>query len=155
MMTPLHGNAFRINGRLEGESTGHRWFPSQRSRYGELCCCINLIVSINKMLNKQWRCRWFKKPRRSCNVTVNATVSQRVCLTLCGFCGHLFVYAPNQWETTLHCNVVSHWLGAYKKVILSLGYMDAISWAAVISSILFAKTNVRGLFIEKPPCKRY
>ena len=26
-----------------------------------------------------------------------------------------FVYAPNQWETTLHCNVVSHWLGAYTK----------------------------------------
>ena len=23
-----------------------------------------------------------------------------------------FVYAPNQWETTLQCNVVSHWLGA-------------------------------------------
>ena len=24
-----------------------------------------------------------------------------------------FVYAPSQWETTLHCNVVSHWLGAH------------------------------------------
>ena len=26
-----------------------------------------------------------------------------------------FVYAPNQWEMTLQCNVVSHWLGAYTK----------------------------------------
>ena len=26
-----------------------------------------------------------------------------------------FVYAPCQWETTLHFNVVSHWLGAYTK----------------------------------------
>ena len=26
-----------------------------------------------------------------------------------------FVYAPSQWETTLHCNVVSHWLDAYTK----------------------------------------
>ena len=26
-----------------------------------------------------------------------------------------FVYAPSQWETTLQCNVVSHWLGAYTK----------------------------------------
>ena len=26
-----------------------------------------------------------------------------------------FVYAPSQWETTLHGNVVSHWLGAYTK----------------------------------------
>ena len=27
----------------------------------------------------------------------------------------LFVYAPSQWETTLHCNAVSHWLSAYTK----------------------------------------
>ena len=26
-----------------------------------------------------------------------------------------FVYAPSQWGTTLHCSVVSHWLGAYTK----------------------------------------
>ena len=26
-----------------------------------------------------------------------------------------FVYAPSQWESTLHCNVASHWLGAYTK----------------------------------------
>ena len=26
--------------------------------------------------------------------------------------GH-FVYAPTQWEVTLQCNIVSHWLGAY------------------------------------------
>ena len=26
-----------------------------------------------------------------------------------------FVYAPSQWETTLHCNIFSHWLGAYTK----------------------------------------
>ena len=26
-----------------------------------------------------------------------------------------FVYGPSQWVTTLHCNVVSHWLGAYTK----------------------------------------
>ena len=27
-------------------------------------------------------------------------------------CRDHFVYAPSQWETTLHCNVISHWLGA-------------------------------------------
>ena len=26
-----------------------------------------------------------------------------------------FVYAPCQWETMLHCNIVSQWLGAYTK----------------------------------------
>ena len=31
------------------------------------------------------------------------------------YCRVHFVYAPSQWETTLHCNVVSHWLGAYTK----------------------------------------
>ena len=25
------------------------------------------------------------------------------------------VHAPSQWETTLQCNVVSHWLGAFTK----------------------------------------
>ena len=27
--------------------------------------------------------------------------------------GSFCIYVPSQWETTLHCNVVSHWLGAY------------------------------------------
>ena len=27
----------------------------------------------------------------------------------------LSVDVPSQWETTLHCNVISHWLGTYKK----------------------------------------
>ena len=30
------------------------------------------------------------------------------------------VYAPSQWGTTLQCNVVSHWLGAYTKWSLLL-----------------------------------
>ena len=30
-------------------------------------------------------------------------------------CRNHFVHAPNHWETTLHCNVVSHWLGACTK----------------------------------------
>ena len=30
-------------------------------------------------------------------------------------CRDHLVYAPSQWETTLQCNVVSHWLGAYTK----------------------------------------
>ena len=28
-----------------------------------------------------------------------------------------FVYAPTQWETTLQCNVVSHWLGAFTGIL--------------------------------------
>ena len=29
-----------------------------------------------------------------------------------------FVYAPSQYEMMLHCNLVSHWLGAYTKSFL-------------------------------------
>ena len=32
-----------------------------------------------------------------------------------------FVYAPSQWQTTLHSNVVSHWLGTYTKLSLPSG----------------------------------
>ena len=28
------------------------------------------------------------------------------------------VYAPSQWDTALHCNAVSHWLGAYTKSLV-------------------------------------
>ena len=31
-----------------------------------------------------------------------------------------FVYATSQWEVTLHCNVASHWPGAYTKWFLIL-----------------------------------
>ena len=31
--------------------------------------------------------------------------------------GIIFLHAPIQWETTLHCNVVSHWLGPCTKMI--------------------------------------
>ena len=35
-------------------------------------------------------------------------------------------YAPSQWEMTLHCNVISHWLGAYTKWSLSFGRFNTI-----------------------------
>ena len=35
-------------------------------------------------------------------------------------CRNHFVYALSQWETTLHCNVASHWLGTYTKWSLKL-----------------------------------
>ena len=36
------------------------------------------------------------------------------CLTLI-YIGIIFMNAPNQWEMTFHCNVISHWLGACTK----------------------------------------
>ena len=45
-----------------------------------------------------------------------------------------FVYAPNQWETTLQCNVASHWLNAYTKWSMLSGIQD---WAPCIRRTTF------------------
>ena len=37
-----------------------------------------------------------------------------------------FLYAPSQWETTLQCNVVSHWLGALMKWSLHRHWLNHI-----------------------------
>ena len=45
-------------------------------------------------------------------------------------CRVYFVYAPSQLETTLQCNVYSHWLGTLKKMILENGghFVPAPMW---------------------------
>ena len=61
------------------------------------------------------------------------------------------MHAPSQWETTLHCNVVSHWLGAHTKWSLGtnifcdggysssirkfLGHYDDVIMSAIASQI--------------------
>ena len=35
------------------------------------------------------------------------------CLGYIGSSRDYSVYAPSQWEMVLHCNAISHWLGAY------------------------------------------
>ena len=34
-------------------------------------------------------------------------------------CRDHFLNVPSQWETTLHCKIISHWLGAYNKLSLN------------------------------------
>ena len=36
----------------------------------------------------------------------------------------------SQWETTLHCNIISHWLDAYTKWSLSVEYQH-IYWSSI------------------------
>ena len=45
-----------------------------------------------------------------------------------------FVYAPNPWETTLHCNGVSHWLGAYTDWSLNTREQTFREWKREIGS---------------------
>ena len=41
------------------------------------------------------------------------------------FRGH-FLHVPSQWETMLHCNIVSHWLVAYTKWSLGLNELEEL-----------------------------
>ena len=51
------------------------------------------------------------------------TLQCNVVLHWLGACTRDFVYAPSQWETTLHCNVVPHWVGAYTKWSLHIKWL--------------------------------
>ena len=56
-----------------------------------------------------------------------------------------FVYAPSHWETTLQCNVVSHWLGAFIKWSLTTK-LDIVSsqflWLSTIFSNIFWERDI-------------
>ena len=58
--------------------------------------------------------------------------------------GDHFVNVPSQWETTLQCNVASHWLGAYTKWSLHVWATNAfinIIWTTPVLSKLDSFIN--------------
>ena len=55
----------------------------------------NLMKSLPNMM--QWTC-----DNKYCNIRS-------------GGCRDPSMHAPSQWDRMLHCNVISHWLGAYTK----------------------------------------
>ena len=63
-------------------------------------------------LGHGWVITSHRKPRLLC-VALGLSLSKRP-----SWCRDHFVDAPSQWKTTLHSNVVSHWLGAFKKLSL-------------------------------------
>ena len=54
------------------------------------------------------------------------------------------VHALSQWETTLHCNVVSQWLGAYTK--WSLLYLSVMKHWSMADKLCDAKYDVNSLW---------
>ena len=68
MVVSLHRNDVRITGPLDGKSTAHKCFPSQRPRNTKSWCFID--VSLDKLLYKQSSFRWSETPWRSCDVIV-------------------------------------------------------------------------------------
>ena len=59
---------FRITGPLRGESTGQRWFVSQRP----VMRSVDIVFDarLDKWLYKQWKSWWFGTPWCSCDVIV-------------------------------------------------------------------------------------
>ena len=53
-----------------------------------------------------------------------------------------FVYAPSQWEMTLHCNVASHWLGTYTKWSLWVKVWWLFSIPLIFQQIAWFRLNI-------------
>ena len=64
-----HRTAFRINGHLCGEFTGHGWIPITKGPVKRTLFCF---VRLSELLNKMSNCRWFETPGCSCSGTVLA-----------------------------------------------------------------------------------
>ena len=70
IMASSNGNIFRVTGLLWGESTGHRWIPSQRPVTRSFDVFFDMRM--NKRFSKQSRRRWFETPSlwHQCNVII-------------------------------------------------------------------------------------
>ena len=114
MKTSSNGNIFHVTGSLWGESTCHRWIPSQRlvTRTFD----VSFDVRLSKRLSKQSRCRWFETPWRSLQRHCND-----LCFVLLNLCRDSICNNMNSsWNHVIICAHIidggffSHW-GNYKK----------------------------------------
>ena len=101
---PYAKNMFQIMLILSGPSSCVGWCRSSLLYLYHIQYCwhnfkimlsIDIIIMIDVIIIS-------KTPTVSINNPMNGTRDH-------------FVYAPSKWETTLHCNAVSRWLGAYTK----------------------------------------
>ena len=103
MFWHIQGKKTEQNGRQFADGTFENHFLLWKSLNFEYCflkmcykwCKVNTVV------------------RQQATIWTNADQDpSKVLIFHHGFMDHI-VYVPSQWETTLHCNVVSHWLGTY------------------------------------------
>ena len=110
--------------RHQMEFTGPAEFPTQRPVTRSFDVLFDLRLT--KRLSKQPWGWWFETPSwslwRQCNVVTSSLKhdSPTSHLSTQG----CFRFAPNQWETVLPCNNVSHWLGAGLESALPLHVVD-------------------------------
>ena len=64
-------------------------------------------------------------------------------------CRDHFVYAPSQWEATLPCNVVSHWLGAYTKWSPPPALSGLFGGVAIRNTVGFHCWNVSFVYFHR------
>ena len=62
-----------------------------------------------------------------------------------------FVYLPSQWETTLHCYVISHWLATYTKWIILCMYPANERWRYIVTSSLIGWVHTQNDPINSLP----
>ena len=123
--------------RYEMEMITEEWYTSTRSHFFPwhfINCsstkCHQFIWSTMGNLNTEQRMKDKNKQRvywhNRSEVCVSAP-TVNIKSTFTHLCGDHLVYAPSQWEMTLQCNVISHWLGAYIKIIPVYGLSTRLS----------------------------
>ena len=80
-----------------------KWTITRKYESGKF---INSVIANDKMI--EWLLLW----KLRSNVQVWLDLFH---VFICRIVTDHVVYVPSQWETMLHCNVVSHWLGTYTK----------------------------------------
>ena len=108
----------------------------------ELCTPFCLLCIALAMFSVLTVFVWLSPPMLFRNVT-RALEQSYICLPpkslkLLWNRGHSG-YGLSQWETTLHCNVVSHWLSQYPEWSLRRLYGKSVSIARSISRSFFSK----------------
>ena len=64
---------------------------------------------------------------------------------------YLSVHVPSQWEMVLHCNVISHWWGAYTKMIpVCLLWLHCYNLSHVSIENCLPRTGISILKIRQP-----
>ena len=88
----------------------------------------NTIVSYNKIVPTVPGIILGMRPanERQCYIVTSALI---------GWVQTHFGYAPSQWETTLHWNAGSHWLGAYTKWSLLYSNCNGKRWVQGLYSL--------------------
>ena len=125
IMTSWHRNASCITDPVQENPRAVNSIKGQvNGDWGVFCCSWWWVfyVSLGKLLNKESSFDYILifVPQSAMNFFIfDNKFFNTIPTSYTSFMDN-FVNAASQWETTLHCNVVSHWLGACTKWSLHL-----------------------------------